>query len=215
MPCRTPGASRGLLRRPLRSRRDASKPSRRSSPTDSPRASSTRRSAAVASTGTEDDADATCERNRRLADACVGAVPGSSGPQPRAASGQPTPSGASSPRVANYMPFGLRVQPRSAVVRWRSSVRSRAPGSAAEPPMLVVRSTTNRLWRPRGNEHLVVDQPAAIEPTCEEGEGTGRPGSGRSSVPIAPRPSALPSAPRAGSPAESGSWPCPEIRDRH
>ena len=127
--------------------------------------------------------------------------------------------GPSSPRVANYMPFGLRVQPRSALVRWRSSVRSRAPGSAAEPPltspMLVVRSTTNRLWRPRGNEHLVVDQPAAIEPTCEEGEGTGRPGSGRSSVPIAPRPSALPSAPRAGSPAESGSWPCPEIRDRH
>ena len=35
------------------------------------------------------------------------------------------------------------------------------------------------------------------------------------SVPIAPRPSALPSAPRAESPAESGSSPCPEIRDRH
>ena len=36
-----------------------------------------------------------------------------------------------------------------------------------------------------------------------------------SSVPAAPRPSASPSAPQRESPAASGSWQCPEIRDQH
>ena len=45
--------------------------------------------------------------------------------------------------------------------------------------------------------------------------GSERRRSGRSSVPVAPCPSASPSAPQAESPAASGSWQCPEIRDQH